>query len=129
MTSLYIVGGSVPSGVYGVIGGFNAPLDAAVGDLTGLTQLFLMNDGITGSLPSTLSLLTNLVTSRFSSNELTGVLPLSLSTLYAASSSNLDVSQNSALCGAIYAFPGIYTTGTNLGYPCPSPPGKIRDPC
>ncbi|KAK3274966.1 hypothetical protein CYMTET_16882, partial [Cymbomonas tetramitiformis] len=87
---------------------------------TSCVSLDLSNGGYTGTIPTLLAELQTLSFVKLSSNRLTGTLPSELSSILSLSS--MDVSHNAALCGAIppSLTSAVVSSGTGLGYPCPT---------
>ena len=65
-------------------------LPSSLSALTNLTQLFLINNQLSGSIPSSLSALTNLQNLILSNNQLSGSIPSSLDTAYQLELAVLD---------------------------------------
>jgi hypothetical protein len=100
--------------------GLNGTIPSSVGSITGLTYMSLFNNNLKGTIPSSLASLTKLVTLYLSGNNLKGTIPSSLASLTRLTS--LQLNEN-ALTGLVPPLPfKQYSGGCSLDDPdCAGP--------
>ena len=101
----------------------NGTIPASLGSLTQLNMLLLQNNNLSGTLPDSLSSLTGVTSLYISNNQLSGTIPAALNALTRLYGVLLE---SSGLCGAL---PASFTSAFNGVLPaCPSPPPPSPPP-
>ncbi len=127
LTTLQISGPNpLPSGI-----GLTGSIPSALGNLSGLTYLWLNGNALTGSIPTRLGRLTNLTGLHLHNNQLSGAIPTQLGDLAALRELQLE---NNQLAGALPTQLGglrslrkVYLKGnTGLSGCVPSRLGEVR---